>query len=168
MTARQLPSRPSLDQLKRLAKDLLRDARAKDLGALSRFRTLPAYAATSDAALTRAPLALHDAQSVIAREHGFTSWNELREHVEALTLAFDAAVVQFIEAATDGRTERAERLLALHPGIARASFHTALLLGDAATAVAQLATQPTLATSPAGRARGSRSSTSATLRGARQ
>lgn len=115
MTARQLPAHPDLAQLKRLAKDLLAGARAKDPAALARFRVLPVRARSADTPRTATPFALHDAQSVIAREHGFDSWNALRERVEELTLVFDAAVTQFIEAATDGRTERAERLIALHP-----------------------------------------------------
>src|SRR5262249_47939727 len=132
MTATQLPERPNLDQLKRQAKDLLRAARSGDSAALERFRILPAFGHLSNADLARRTLALHDAQSAIAREHGYDSWNALRERVEELTLEFAEAVDSFVEAATDGRSDRAERLLALHPAIARASFHTALLLGDAA------------------------------------
>jgi len=143
--ARQLPEHPNLEQLKRQAKDLLRSARANDSAALRRFRILPAFAHSSDTDLARLALALHDAQSVIAREHGFDSWKTLRERVEELTVEFDAAVDGFIEAATDGRADRAERLLALHPTIARASFHTALLLGDAATVETYLADRPRLA-----------------------
>lgn len=33
----------------------------------------------------RAPFALHDAQSAVAREHGLKSWNELREAVASAT-----------------------------------------------------------------------------------
>ncbi|HVX40259.1 MAG TPA: ankyrin repeat domain-containing protein [Gemmatimonadaceae bacterium] len=150
MTARQLPERPNLEQLKRQAKDLLRSARAHHADALARFRRLPAFARATDAHLARGPLALHDAQSVIAREHGFESWNALRERVEELTLEFDAAVDQFIEAATDGRPDRAARLLALHPGIARANLYAALVLGDAASVEARLAERPSLATAPGG------------------
>jgi ankyrin repeat protein len=150
MTPPQLPERPSLEQLKRQAKDLLRSAKAADSAALARFRTLPALARESDDAIAHAPLALHDAQSVIAREHGFTSWNALRDRVEELTLEFGAAVDRFIEAATDGRPDRAERLLAVHPRIAGANFHTSLLLGDAAAVEARLAADPTLAVQPGG------------------
>ncbi len=132
--ARQLPDRPNLDQLKHQAKDLLRAARAQDAAALARFRALPSFAPHTDAELARAPLGLHDAQSVIAREHGAESWNDLRERVEEATLEFAAAADAFVEAATDARPDRAERLLALHPGIARANLHTALVLGDAETA----------------------------------
>ena len=104
----------------------------------------------TDAELAAAPVALHDAQSVIAREHGFDSWNSLRDRVEDLTLAFDAAIDQFVEAATGERGDRAERLLALHPGIARANLHTALVLGDAGTVAARLARDPSLATANGG------------------
>jgi ankyrin repeat protein len=142
MTARQLPERPNLDHLKRQAKDLLHAARAQDAGALARFRILPAFARHSDADLARASLALHDAQSAIAREHGFDSWNTLREHVEELSLEFNAAADAFIEAATDGRADRAERLLERHPGIVRANFHAALVAGDADTVERRLAENP--------------------------
>jgi ankyrin repeat protein len=142
MTARRLPEHPNLDQLKRQAKDLLRTARAHDGSALARFRVLPAFAHHSNADLERAPLGLHDAQSVIAREHGLDSWNDLRERVEELTLEFGAAADSFIEAATDGRAERAERLLALYPGIAHANLHAALVVGDAETVERRLAEDP--------------------------
>jgi hypothetical protein len=86
MTAKQLPPRPNLDQLKRQAKDLLQSARRHEPGARARFRALPALATAPEETLERATLALHDAQSVIAREHGFDSWKALRERVEELTL----------------------------------------------------------------------------------
>ena len=150
MTTRQLPPRPSVEQLKRQAKELLHAAQAKDPSALARFRALPAFSTISDAELARLLFALHDAQSVIAREHGFDSWNALRERVDELTLEFGAAVTQFIEAATDERADRAERLLVLHPDIASANFHTALLLGDASTIEETLTANPALATQPGG------------------
>jgi ankyrin repeat protein len=150
MTHSRLPARPDLEQLKRQAKDLLRSARAHHPDALARFRVLPTFAGHGDRDLARASLALHDAQSVIAREHGFVSWKALREHVEEVTLELGAAVDAFVEAATDGRPERAERLLALHPGVAHATLHTALVLGDAAAAERRLAERPELATEPGG------------------
>jgi ankyrin repeat protein len=150
MAAQQLPERPNLEQLKRQAKDLLRSARAYDFSALGRFRILPAFGRRSDADLERLALALHDAQSVIAREYGFDSWNALREHVEELTFEFSTALEQFIEAATGRRGERAARLFALHPGIAGANFYTALLLGDATAVDVRLAAEPSLATAPGG------------------
>ncbi len=123
MAAKQLPARPNLDQLKRQAKELLTAGKAS---------------------------ALHDAQTILAREYGFPSWNALRDHVEAATLEFDAALAEFLEAATDGRRDRAERMLALYPKIATANLHTALVLGDAGAVDARLERDPSLATKPGG------------------
>src|SRR3989449_8092619 len=123
LAAKQLPSRPNLDQLKRQAKELVQAGNAP---------------------------ALHDAQTMIAREYGFSSWNALRDHVEALTLEFDAALNEFLEAATDGRRDRAERMLALYPKIAPANLHTALVLGDASAVDTRLERDPSLATKPGG------------------
>src|SRR6185369_3844428 len=96
------PDRPSLEQLKKQAKTLLHAAQTRESAALQRFAALPAFAGSSVEAIGAADLALHDAQSVIAREYGFPSWNALREEVEARTLSFDAAVDEFVRCATGG------------------------------------------------------------------
>jgi ankyrin repeat protein len=145
-----LPAHPNLEQLKKLAKSLLHAARDGDGEALGRFAVLPALAGKSAAEIRASDLALHDAQSVIAREHGFASWNALRDEVEARTLSFDAAVDEFLRSATGGVPGRAARLLALHPEIASASLYTALVLGDAASVEQRLRNHPELATQPGG------------------
>jgi ankyrin repeat protein len=150
MTAPQLPARPDLEQLKRQAKELLAASRAGDPAALARFRLLPAFADASERALSTARLALHDAQSVIARELGFRSWNALREQVEERTLAFAEAASQFLDAATEGRADRAARLLALHPAIAGANLWTALITGNVAAVETALAEHPEVATQAGG------------------
>lgn len=150
MMTPQLPERPNVEQLKRQAKDLLRSAKAGEAEALARFRSLPSFGRQRDDGALAASVALHDAQSVIARELGFASWPALAEHVEERTLQFDAAVEQFINAATEVQPERAERLLRLHPRIATAGFHTALLFGDQARIESDLAGNATLATRPGG------------------
>ena len=122
MAPKQLPPRPDLEQLKRQAKELQQSAQVP----------------------------LYEAQTRLAREVGFASWNKLREEVEARTLEFDAAVTEFLEAATDGRRDRAERILALHPKIRTANLYTALVLGDVATVDAQLTKDPSLATTAGG------------------
>jgi hypothetical protein len=67
--SRQLPSKPNLEHLKSQAKDLLDAHRRGEPEAFSRIRAaVPAFAHMSDEALARAPFALHDAQSAIARE----------------------------------------------------------------------------------------------------
>lgn len=86
--SKRLPERPSLDHLKSQAKDLLDGYKKRTPEALARFRdALPSVRGADDAELVAAALALHDAQSAIAREYGFESWNDLRAHVEQIRSA---------------------------------------------------------------------------------
>ena len=142
MRSQQLPERANLEQLKKQAKSLLHAAQAKDSAALERFQALPALARMSVAELGAKSLALHDAQSVIAREYGFKSWNELREHVEEQSFSFAAAVEEFVRCATGGAPARALRLLARYPGIAHANLYTELVRGDAEAVEARLEKHP--------------------------
>ncbi len=146
---RELPARPNLGQLKKQAKSLLHAAQSHDGEALRRFAALPAFSGKTIED-TAGVVALHDAQSVIAREHGFPSWNALREEVEARTLSFEEALEEFLRCATGDASGRAERLLALHPKIASANLYTELVLGDASSVDARLQDQPALATQPGG------------------
>jgi ankyrin repeat protein len=67
-----LPAAPSLEQLRKQAKDLLRAYRAGDPDAVARVTAHD----PGD------PLKLTGAQLVIAREHGFGSWPRLRAYVD--------------------------------------------------------------------------------------
>ena len=145
MPSRELPARPNLEQLKKQAKSLLDAAKSRDSDALRRFAVLPSLSGKSLDEIGASDLALHDAQSVVAREHGFASWNALREEVESRTLSFDAAVNEFVRCAADGASGRAERLLTLHPRIASATLQTALVLGDAPAVEDRLRNHPELA-----------------------
>ena len=69
-----LPSAPSLEQLRKQAKELLRAHRAGGPEALARV--------TAHHPQPGEPLKLTGAQLVIAREHGFASWPKLRAYVE--------------------------------------------------------------------------------------
>jgi len=150
MTHRALPKHPDIDHLKRQAKALLRAVKAGDNAALVRVRALPAFAQISTDELRHTSFALHDVQSVIAREYGFSSWKALSERVEESTLDSDSAAREFIEAATDGRASRAARLLRLHPEVREAGFHAALVLGDSRRAGQWLSENPQLACEPGG------------------
>jgi ankyrin repeat protein len=72
VSSASLPSAPSLEQLRKQAKDLLRAHRAGDPEALARV-------AAHDPG---EPLKLTGAQYVVAREHGFPSWPRLKAYVE--------------------------------------------------------------------------------------
>ena len=78
-----LPDRLNLDHLKKQAKELIRFYRSRDPAAMVRFRNaLTAVAGRNDEDISSAQLRLHDAQSCIAREYGFTSWSDLKHYVE--------------------------------------------------------------------------------------
>jgi ankyrin repeat protein len=154
MDAKALPARPSLEQYKKQAKELVKIFRAvqasksSDSEAVSseifqRVRQHPRFGALSEAEFARAKFALVDAQFVMALEHGFESWPKFAKHVEALASVNFAAsvsdpVAAFIAAAcvprdtshSSGRLERAEAILAAHPAVANANIHTAAILGD--------------------------------------
>lgn len=93
--SRQLPPRPNIDHLKKQAKDLLHAHQNGETAALQRIRDqLPALAGSTPEQIASASFALHDAQSVIAREYGFQSWNELRAAVAARAPVFSEANVR--------------------------------------------------------------------------
>jgi len=146
MTSQKLPERPNLEQLKKQAKNLLHAAQQGDAAALERFRSLPAFAAGADPVA----LALHDAQSAIAREYGFASWKELRDQVEMQLLSFAAAADEFVRCATGGARDRAMRLLERFPDVAHASLFSELVLGDAVAVEARLEEDSEAAVRPGG------------------
>jgi len=86
MKHQSLPARPSLEQLRKQAKELVKNHRARDAATLALIREcLPALAAKTDEEILLYPFALHDAQSVVARQYGFAGWNPLRDEVERRT-----------------------------------------------------------------------------------
>src|SRR5215475_5705947 len=82
-----LPARPSLEQLRKQAKELLRAYRVGDTNATERFRArIPRLAdpVPPDVVI------LADAQFVLAREYGFETWAELVHFVAAYQGAGEA------------------------------------------------------------------------------
>jgi uncharacterized protein len=115
-----LPARPSLEQLRKRAKELLRDVRDAEPSALARLR---AHVSESGSAT------LADAQFVIAREHGFASWTKLKRHVLAIERPgdFDEAIWgrdswPFLVAVLEGREAAVREMLRADPTLARAEY----------------------------------------------
>ena len=76
------PARLNIEQARNQAKDLLKALKSRDRAAALRFRiAIPQIGTYSDDQVFSAKLALHDAQRVIAIEHGRRSWQELVAHV---------------------------------------------------------------------------------------
>jgi hypothetical protein len=116
--SKQLPLRPSLEQLKKQAKSLLKSQQAADSNALARIRENDArWRNLSEAQLAAAPFTLADAQLVIAREYGFASWSRLQSHVKTLEAAGTAAevVASLRDAAGRGDPTQLAALLDEHP-----------------------------------------------------
>jgi ankyrin repeat protein len=117
-----LPTRPNLDHLKRQAKELLRLYQTGDRSAFDRFRaSLPRAEGRSDEALQQMGLRLHDAQSCVAREYGFVSWDELRTSIIAGRTDEPHLVHRWLDLVY-GVAERSDRP---HPGVAARMFDDA-------------------------------------------
>lgn len=107
-----LPQHPSLEFLKKRAKKLLRDFELGQSGAVERFRAL----AMPEKAGDRPQLS--DAQLVIAREYGYTSWPKLKEHVDQLMEQELAPVIALVKRAIQEDDAAAlQRLVELHPAL---------------------------------------------------
>ena len=143
--SRQLPPRPSLEQLRKQAKSLLRGQRAAEPDALNRIReSHPRWRGLSDKQTVALPFALADAQLVVAREYEFASWSRLQSHVKMLETASATAeaVASLRDAAGRGELARLNALLELHPELidarggegVRTALHQAVF-GDREAAV---------------------------------
>src|SRR4051812_29944412 len=72
--AHRLPDRPSLERLRKKAKELLHELRGNEPSAIARLSTFKPDVSEP---------VLADAQYVIAREHGFESWPKLVHHLQS-------------------------------------------------------------------------------------
>ena len=102
MDARELPSRPSLEQYRNQAKELLAACRSGDRDAIRRIADCPRLRKPPNAGTPPdVRYALADAQYIIAREHGFESWPKFSKHVEGLK----QGSVSLFESAADSKSE---------------------------------------------------------------
>jgi ankyrin repeat protein len=162
--SKQLPARPSLEQYRKQAKDLLHAHRAADPSALERIhRHHPTLHKLPLAQLPTATFTLTDAQLILAREHSFESWPRFAAHITTLTLIRNVAeltdpVAAFIEVAcsprhdshVSGTLEHAQLILQRYPKVTTANIHTAAILADEPTDRAFLSRDPALATQKGG------------------
>jgi ankyrin repeat protein len=158
-----LPSRPNLEQYKKLAKDLVKACRSGDSAAIrawtvhwleslaehqdasdrQRWRTeiknsadqVEQFARTklSDGSDRSTKCTLTDAQFVIARAHGFSSWPAFSRHLDSLAVASSpvSAFESGVQAVVSGDRSTLERLLRERPELVRAQSareHKATLL----------------------------------------
>ena len=77
-----LPLKPSLEHLRKQAKDLLKAHQHADPAVCPTLKRLRHLAQASDAEVLAAPLTLRQAQHALARDYGFAKWADLRAAVE--------------------------------------------------------------------------------------
>jgi ankyrin repeat protein len=159
---RSLPDVPNLEQYRKQAKELLRDARAGEPAAQDRVRKhsprLRNYVAEQSHLLT-----LADAQWVLAREHGYPSWAAFAQHIETLRILrsveeLDDPHGTFLEVAcvdrhgwhASGSLEHAEMLLSRYPAVATESLYSSAVIADEAAVRAWLGRDASLATAKGG------------------
>jgi len=121
--ALSLPARPSLEQLRKQAKELLKGYRAGDPSAVARFHSHHPRGISDER------LSLADAQLVLAREYGFPSWAKLKHHVESLQRPADfdeplwgRDTWPFLAAVYRGDESSVRQMLARDPSLARAEY----------------------------------------------
>jgi hypothetical protein len=99
---KSLPARPSLEQYRKQAKDLVKERARLLPDALERIRRHhPRMRALDDAQLREAAFTLADAQLVLAREHDFKSWPEFARYLASARPA-DPADRYFTHIDADG------------------------------------------------------------------
>ena len=141
-TSPSLPSKSSLENLRKQAKSLLKAARANDESARRKFRTFHPTASQPP------NLTLSDAQLVVARSYGFTSWPKLKAHVTIESYSAlpgelrnaensDKLIDRFISLAclnytNDHRRRRdeARKLFASNPHLSKENIYSAATVGD--------------------------------------
>ena len=141
MSARSIPSRPSLEFDRKQAKALLDAARAGDPAARARFHTHHPRFRSGEAR----DAALHDAHLVIAREYGFASWPRWKQFVEARRLDAAGRAAELVKAAVTGDMRKASTLLAAEPGLAAHDLYTACVTGSVEAAERVLSVNPEVA-----------------------
>ena len=158
MAAVPLPDNPSIEQLRKQAKDLRDFAKQGIPGALD---LIGEHHPDGPHAVT-----LAGAQLVVARHYGFSSWARLKHHLEVvehyrrepdLVEAGDNATDEFLALAcvrygddSADRWKGAARLLADHPELARENIYVAAATADVDAARALLQGDPSLASAEGG------------------
>src|SRR5262249_43621337 len=144
-------TRLNLEQQRKRAKDLLRAHRSGNLDAAVRVvKYLPRARNDSPEQVLTTAITLSEAQFIIAREAGFSSWPKMKHQLEESVAQEDLAGV-VIDAALAGNEDLVRRTLLKDSGGILRSIHAACAAGDADAAVALLESNPQLANDRGGK-----------------
>lgn len=81
---RRLPQNPSLNLLSNIAKKLRKAHKSRDPSVYQRIRSHhPAHSAVPVSSIGDVKFSLRDAQLVVAREHGFDNWADMKREIES-------------------------------------------------------------------------------------
>ena len=156
-SGQSLPPNSSLENLRKQAKSLLKAARANDEKALDKFR---AFRLASD---PPARVNLSNAQLVIARSYGFTSWPKLKHFVAAESYSAlpdvfragdksDKLVDRFISLSClnytndhHKRQDHARELFSANSSLSKENIYAATTVGDVQVVRQMLQDSPSLA-----------------------
>src|SRR5580704_10658063 len=132
-SVRQWPYRPDINQFKRQAQELLKSYRTGDANAVAEVER-------HEQAPDPAAFALHDAQRVLARSYGFRSWQKLKSYVQTIenyrqpleprsdddaNKFLRLACITYFDGDHPSRRERARKMFAEKPHLAKANIYTA-------------------------------------------
>lgn len=118
--AKVLPSNPNLEYEKKQAKALLKAYRVGDPVAVERVHAShPRLQNIPEKSIPPDQLKLSDAQLVIAREYGFSSWPQLKNQIETLREGLNETFRQFARAVQEGNTARVRELLEATPELVK-------------------------------------------------
>jgi ankyrin repeat protein len=136
---KELPVRPSLEQLKKQAKAILKGQQAADAEVVRRIQEHHLrFGKSKPNAIAKARFTLADAQHTLANEYGFKSWANLKARVEqeagGATISNEEAVRALRDAACRGNLETLRALLDANPALVneRGGEGTRTALHDAA------------------------------------
>jgi ankyrin repeat protein len=160
--ALSLPDEPSLEQLRKQAKDLRRAVRAGDPEALAVVADGLPSAFAGDLPVETFPL--RTAYLAVARRYGFASWARIKRHVEVVTrysrfpdrMAAAApagpadaflreACLSYESQDQPARWAEAHQFLAQHPGLTTGNVHAAAAAADTGALRRILAADPAAA-----------------------
>jgi len=118
--SKSLPPNPNLEYDKKQAKALLKAYHAGDAEALERVRSShPRLENVPERSIPPGEFKLSDAQLVIAREYGFSSWPRLKHHIDIARAGLDKTFDQFASAVSRSDTDQARQLLEATPALAK-------------------------------------------------
>jgi len=118
--SKQLPLNPSLEYDKKQSKALLKAYQAGDADALARVReSHPRLQNVPERTIPLEEFKLSDAQLVIAREYGFSSWSQLKHQIEIVKAGLEQSFSRFADAVSLGDGVQVRKLLEAAPALAK-------------------------------------------------